>query len=129
MWWKHEPLTETERQLEIARLEGIRDKMLDRAPLSFAMNRGIMSMMFMMFSIAIGNELLFHSERFDWRLLVFAAMFGSLLLSAMGKVWWNPPVEGDHWGMSDRLGYEGDSPRDVQAKIDRLRAQSGKADI
>ena len=34
------------------------------------------------------------------------------------------PARGDLWAYSDRVGYEGDSPRDIQARIDALRAQS-----
>src|SRR5258705_10090321 len=44
---------------------------------------------------------------------------------AFWHAWIAPrPARGDLWAYSDRVGYEGDSPRDIQARIDALRAQS-----
>jgi hypothetical protein len=40
-------------------------------------------------------------------------------------VWIEPrPAPDDLWGYSDLVGYEEESPRDIQTRIDALRAQS-----
>src|SRR5262245_29735293 len=126
MWRRPEPMTDTERREEIAQLEAARDRMLDRAPLSFGMSRIVMTMMTVMFLFVIANTLVLHRERVNWQLFIFVGLFGAIFLGAMRKLWWNPPHEHDRWGMSDRIGYDGDSPRDLQGKIDRLKTQGEK---
>jgi hypothetical protein len=121
MWWRAEPQTEAERQQEIAQLEAVRDRLLEDAPRSFAMSRFVMTTMSAMFLIAVANVAAFHPDKINLGFFVFVVVFGGIMGTMMRKLWVAPPAPGDRWGMSDRIGYEGDSPRDLQAKIDRLR--------
>jgi hypothetical protein len=55
---------------------------------------------------------------------VFLAAFLFLLGHSTWQVWKRTPT--DKWGFSDGLGYDGDSPRDIQKKIDALRSPRAK---
>jgi hypothetical protein len=125
MWWKDEPRTDSEREQEIARLEGVRDRLLQRAPRSFAFQQLVAPLMFAGYLTVFGGTLLFHREKVDLVFILLAIAFGLVFGRVLYKSWVHPPARGDRWGMSERLGYDGDSPRDIQAKIDRLRAQLG----
>jgi hypothetical protein len=67
----------------------------------------------------------------DWVSLI-PYLFGISLLGFIAAVsgiacwitWIAPrPAPDDLWGYSDLVGYEDESPRDIQARIDTLRAQ------
>jgi hypothetical protein len=124
MWWRSEPKTDAERQREIARLEGVRDRLLADAPRQFVMQKAIFLIMFAGYLAMVANTLLFHREGVTLGFFVFAILFGLICGTMLFKSFMHPPAKADRWGMADRLGYEGDSPRDIQAKIDRLRAQN-----
>jgi hypothetical protein len=125
MWWRDGPRTDGEREREIARLEGVRDRLLERAPRSFAFQQFLAPLMFAGYVAVFGGTLLFHPEKVGPVFIAMAIVFGLLFGRMLHKSWVRVPTRGDRWGMSERLGYEGDSPRDIQAKIDRLRAQLG----
>jgi hypothetical protein len=125
MWWRDEPRTDREREQEIARLEGVRDRLLDRAPCAFAFQQLVAPIMFAGYVAMFGGTLLFHPEKVSPVFIAVAIVFGLVFGGILHKSWVRAPARGDRWGMSERLGYEGDSPRDIQAKIDRLRAQLG----
>jgi hypothetical protein len=73
----------------------------------------------------------------DWLTLiryVGAAALSGVAAAGFGygswRVWIAPrPARGDLWAYSDRVAivYDGDSPRQLQARIDALRAQSMNA--
>jgi hypothetical protein len=56
MWWHSpEPENDEERRAEIRRLEGIRDRLLEKAPRSFTMKRLLLPVMMAMFLLALGQ--------------------------------------------------------------------------
>ena len=128
MWWRHTPRTDQEHSQEIARLTKKRDHLLDRAPEAVLARQSDCPVFSRIddlpgrrkdFLSAGALRLLSLSLR--WRLfgaLLFVFLRGSL----------NLPSIGDRWGMSRLLGYEGDSPQELQNEIERLRAQMGQAD-
>jgi hypothetical protein len=120
MRWPRKSLSEPERQDEIARLVAQRDRMLERAPKSFLMSRFVVSIMLVMFVLSVSTGFFRHPEKISVGAVIFFVIFGLFLIQAAWKLWVNPPPPGDRWGMSDRIGYDGDSPRDIQRKIDDL---------
>jgi hypothetical protein len=123
MWWQSpEPANNDERRAEIRRLEGIRDRLLEKAPRSFYMKRFILPVMMAMFLLALGQGIWKHPNSISPGSVLFSGVFFLLLGHAIWKIR-KAPAPGDRWGYSDALGYEGDSPRELQERIDRLRAQ------
>jgi hypothetical protein len=114
--------------------------MLRMAPFTFFARRLVMPLFFVM-GIALFPGVLF-SRPSDWSSsdTIFPPLppIAVLGICAGGTAcvgyacWrlWNapPPAQGDLWAYSDRLGYDGDSPRDIQARIDALRAQLARED-
>jgi len=122
---------------KIARLEARRDRELRIAPTLFYVRRTVVLMFLfvvtvqfltVLFSLSSGRPSPYeHPHGF---LLLFGAC-------AAGLGYWSwrvwsvpPPADGDLWAYSDLVGsqYEGDSPRDLQARIDTLRAQLVRED-
>jgi hypothetical protein len=124
-WWQREPQTDAERLKEIARLEAVRDNMLANAPRHFAFQRVIVPIMFAIYLVAVCNTLLFHRDNAGLGFFLVMSVFGIIVGRVVYKSWVNPPARTDLWDIADRLGYENDSPRDIQAKIDHLRARLG----
>ena len=73
MWWRAKPQTASERDEEIARLERVRDKMLDRAPRSFAFQQVIAPIMFAAYLLVFGGTLLLHREQVNFYFVVAAS--------------------------------------------------------
>jgi hypothetical protein len=124
MWfWRQSPLNGAARQREIARLEGKRDYLLENAGRSVAFRRIFIPMAFAVFAVVWGIGIVTHPAAHQaMSLLVYAAVLfvvGRFLV----RYWFRPPPKGDLWADSDTIAYDGDSPRDVQKKIDTLRAQ------
>ena len=113
-------MTEQEREQEIRRLAGIRDKLLDNAPMHFYFRRLLLPIMLVMILIPIWHDIWIHHLTLGSAVLIAGFLF--LLSSGAWWVWKGTPALGDRWGFADRLGYEGDSPRDLQKKIDALRS-------
>jgi|SRR6476659_9610193 len=121
MWWKNPaPITDEDRQTEVRRLEGIRDKLLDEAPMHFYFRRLLLPIMLVMMLIPIGNSI--WTSHLPLGSAVLIAGFLFVLACGSWWVWKGTPPLGDRWGFSDTLGYEGNSPRDIQRKIDDLRS-------
>jgi hypothetical protein len=124
MWWSRPtPKTDDEREREIRRLEGVRDKLLDEASKHFYFRRFLLPVMLVIVLFVIGRTVWLRPANFTIgaALLLAGVMF--MMGSSTWRVWKRTPPPGDGWGFSDGLGYEGDSPRDVQRKIEALRAQ------
>jgi hypothetical protein len=121
MWWqKPKPMTEQEREQEIRRLEGIRDRLLDEAPKHFYFGRILLPIMLVPVLIVIWRAIWERPPNFTVWAALFLAAFLFVLCDSTWKLWKGTPS--DKWGFSDALGYEGDSPRDIQKKIDALRS-------
>jgi hypothetical protein len=129
MWWRQNPdaMSEENRQAEIRRLERVRDKLLADAPKHFHFRRFLIPIMLALALWTVVNALLQHRVRLGSGL--FLAAFCAVLMREAYRLWIRPPSPGDRWGYSDTLGYEGDSPRDVQKKIDVLRASSSEGRV
>jgi hypothetical protein len=125
MWfWRRPPLTGAERRREIARLEDVRDRMLENAARHVAFRNIFAPAVFVLFVVLAGAGVVTHPAKHPLAAItVYVAMvcfFGRMVW----RNWLHPLPKGDPWGYSDTLGYEGDSPRDIQNKIDQLRGQS-----
>jgi hypothetical protein len=144
-----QPLTEDERQRQIAQLEAKRDSLLQEGRTSFFVAR-LGALLFLVVGVIVFLAILFvfltdllrglsllPSNCFrlpaNWPLLVqelFAlALSGGFVAVArinFRNQWIAPqPALGDLWGYSDRVGWDEDeSPRKIQARIDALRAHS-----
>lgn len=123
MWWwqAHTPRTDAERGAEISRLARQRDDLLERAPMTVMMRQAVLAcslaVMLMMFlrPILAGTA--------SWTGWLPVAAITAALLAVLYRSRHLPPV-GDQWANSRLLGYDGDSPQDLQDRIDRLRADS-----
>jgi hypothetical protein len=126
MWWRQNAgaMSEEDRQAEICRLECVRDKLLADAPKHFHFRRFLIPIMLALALWTVVNALLQH--RVSLGSAVFLAAFCAVLVREVYRLWIRPPAPGDRWGYSDTLGYEGDSPRDIQKKIDALRAANSE---
>lgn len=122
-------MTAEEREREIRRLEGVRDKLLDAAPKHFYAKRLILPVMLAATVLVIVDGASVHPASLTFWAGLFLAVFLFLLGHGTWKVWHSTPAAGDKWGFSDRIGYEGDSPRDIQRKIDVLRSKAGGSSL
>jgi hypothetical protein len=121
MWWqKPKPMTEQEREEEIRRLEGVRDRLLNDAPKHFYALRLLLPIMLAMALVMVWHAVWERPPTLTFWAALFLAAFLLVLCDMTWKVWKGTPR--DKWGFSDGLGYEGDSPRDIQKKIDALRS-------
>jgi hypothetical protein len=73
--------------------------------------------------LAVVKGLCSHPSQFSFGHRLFLAGFLAVIFLSFWKVWRRTPAHGDRWGFADALGYEGDSPRDIQRKIDALRGR------
>ena len=129
MWsFSPKPMTAEEREREIRRLEGVRDKLLDAAPKHFYAKRLILPVMLAATVLVIVDGARVHPANLTLAAGLFLAVFLFLIGHGTWKVWHSTPAPGDKWGFSDRIGYEGDSPRDIQRKIDDLRGEAGSSE-
>lgn len=133
--WKWRPLTEAKRQRKIARLETRRDRMLRNAPFAFFMTRLVTALFFLaitvVFSLSLRRLLL--APPSDLKTLIVNIVLPGLLVFLFGfaawRVWFRPrPAPNDLWAYADRVEWDGNGPRDIQRRIDALRAQSVGAD-
>jgi hypothetical protein len=140
-----------ERQRQIAELEAKRDSELRRAHDVFSVQRWlwpflslVMTPLFLYwlfeFLARLREDLsALPSGWPGWSLLLadcillIPSLGGTTLLGFMAAVsgiacwitWISPrPAPDDLWGYSDLVGYDDESPRQIQARIDALRAQS-----
>jgi hypothetical protein len=125
--WSMNPnrMTEKQREDDIRRLESVRDKLLASAPKHFYFRRALLPLMLLLILMSAADAVLkHHAQMTFWHGLILAA-FLLFLGHSTWKVWRSTPT--DSWGFSDGLGYEGDSPRDIQKKIDALRGAGRRA--
>jgi hypothetical protein len=115
-------MTPEQRQEEILRLKRVRDRLLNDAPKHFYLRRMIIPIILALVLMEAVVSLRHHRMSVASG-LVLGALCAILLFLAY-RFWINPPMRSDRWGYSDTLGYEGDSPRDIQEKIEALRAAS-----
>ena len=127
MWWRHTPRTDQERLQEIARLTKKRDHLLDRAPEAVLVRRTIILCFLGLMIFLVGEQIFFQPARYGFIGIFALAVFGALLFVILRGSSTLPSI-GDRWGMSRLLSYEGDSPQELQNKIERLRAQMDQAD-
>jgi hypothetical protein len=114
-------LSDAERQSKIARLESRRDAVLREAPRAFAFRRVFAPIMFALLLVQFIAAALLHPDKLS---LVTCLLIGGFLLwlgSMIWRTWIRPPAKGDLWGHADTIGYDDDSPREIQRKIDVLR--------
>src|ERR1700722_702262 len=115
------PMSEEDREREIQRLERVRDMLLDEAPMHFYFKRLLLPLMLVPALIAFGDAIWAHPATLTFMHGLLFAVFLVMAGSSTWKAWKSTPVPGDKWGYSDGLGYEGDSPREIQKTIDQLR--------
>jgi hypothetical protein len=129
MWfWRQPKLTDLERQGEIARLEAARDSMLESAPRAAVFRRVFIPAAFVLLMTFAGISVATHpgkSPLLNWLVFAVLVFMGG---RAVLRIWLHPLPKGDPWSLSDTLQYDGDSPRDVQKKIDALRTESATND-
>jgi hypothetical protein len=140
-----------ERQRQIAELEAKRDSQLKRGHDMFSAQRWLWPFLSLLTTplflywlfgfLARLHEVLsaLPSGWPDWSLLLadcillIPSLGGTTLLGFIVAVsgiacwitWISPrPAPDDLWGYSDLVGYEDEGPREIQARIDALRAQS-----
>jgi hypothetical protein len=131
---------------KIARLEAKRDRALRQAPFRFYLSRLLVPLIVL--AVAC-----FRSERLHqfvahvrgalssgtldslWSALgddLLSLALLSLASVVFGRAAWRlwrfpPPAKGDLWAYSDRCSYDSDdNPREVQARIDALRARNAR---
>jgi hypothetical protein len=125
MWWQpKQPATEAERQQEMRLLEAVREKLLNEAAQHFYFRRLLLPVMISMMAYVIGYTAWRHPLQLTPVAVIFFAAFCFIVGYGGWLVWHNTPAPGDRWGFSDALSYDGDSPRDLQKKIDALKARS-----
>jgi hypothetical protein len=124
MWWTR-PKTDAERREEITRLKRARDTMLTKALEHYEFQRIVWPIAYLFMLALFCISLFQHPERPNLATVIGGTAVFLVLGLLLGRTWFSPPVKGDRWGYSDHLGYEGDSPRDAQRKIDKLRAELG----
>ena len=121
MWWRDDrPRTAEGRAAEIAELAGRRDRMLERAPMSAIAGQSVRGVILMVILISSARGILVHYQSVS----AWAAygIFGFLCLIVVYSSLRFPPMS-DRWAMSRLVGYEGDSPQDLQNRIDKLQAE------
>ncbi len=121
MWWNWTRRTEVERDLEIARLTKKRDDLLDHAPEAVIVQQAVIVCFLAAMIFLFAGQIFSGPSHFNLGALLMVGLTGTILIIVLYRRRGLPPI-GDRWGMSRLLNYEGDSPQDVQNKIDRLRA-------
>jgi hypothetical protein len=123
MWWRQDdiPKTAEARDAEIASLIRRRDRMLERAPMSAISGQLVRGLILLLILMSSAQGIVAHDQFVDaWvvyrvcGVLCLIVLYNSLRFPAMS----------DRWAMSRLVGYEGDSPQDLQNRIDRIRARS-----
>jgi hypothetical protein len=122
MWWQDEKLkTPEQRAIEIAELTRRRNRILERAPMS-AVSAQLVRALIVVFVLILSLQRIMAggATTGNWMLL---AIFGVAFLAVLYEARYFPPLS-DRWALSRLVGYEGDSPQDLQKKIDRLTSEA-----
>jgi hypothetical protein len=121
MWWQADrPKTAEQRASEIAELTRRRDRMLERAPKSAICGQLVRGSILMLILISSARGIVTHYQSVSaWAVY---AIFGVLCLVVVYSSLRLPPIS-DRWAMSRLVGYDGDSPQDLQNKIDKLQSE------
>jgi hypothetical protein len=122
MWWHQRPKTDAERAEEIARLTKKRDYLLSRAPEAVLIRQAVVACFLGIIIFLFAGQIFAGAARVNLAALVAVTIASTLLLIVLYRGRNLPPM-GDRWGMSRLLDYDGDSPQDVQDKIERLRSE------
>jgi hypothetical protein len=120
MWWQQDDIPETaeDRDAEIVSLIRRRDRMLERAPMSAISGQLVRGLMLLLILMSSAQGIVAHYQSVNaWAVY---GICGFLCLVAAYNSLRFPPIS-DRWAMSRLVGYEGDSPQDLQNRIDRLR--------
>jgi hypothetical protein len=104
-----------------------RDHLLDRAPEAALVRQTIILCFLGLMIFLVGGQIFFQPARSGLVAIFALALFGALLFVFLRGSLHLPSI-GDRWGMSRLLGYEGDSPQELQNEIERLRAQMNQPD-
>jgi hypothetical protein len=122
MWWwqAHKPRTDAERAAEITRLSQQRDRLLDRAPMEVVMRQAVLGCSLAVMLMMFLRPILAGTASWKGWLPVIAIAAGLIAVIYRSR---HLPAAGDQWANSRLLGYDGDSPQDLQDRIDRLRAE------
>jgi hypothetical protein len=122
MWWRQDdiPKTAEQRDAEVASLIRRRgDRMLERAPMSALSGQLVRGLILMLILMSSAQGIVAHHRFVDaW---VVDGVCGALCLVVLYNSLRFPSMS-DRWAMSRLVGYEGDSPQDLQDRIDRIRA-------
>jgi hypothetical protein len=111
---------------EISELERRRDVMLRNAPKHVLARRLILPIVFVPVALGLTARLT-HGHTPPGGVLVMLVV----CLMAGAALWkaWRPGYDPrDLWAASDGVGYEGESPREVQRRIDALQARLAPED-
>jgi hypothetical protein len=115
------PRTPDEIRQEIAELERRRDLMLKNAPKHVFFARLIMPLILVPTVAGLGARLAVGRPAWVGVLVVLAV---ALVAGQACYKLWRPGYDPkDLWAASDRVGYEGESPRELQTRIDALEAR------
>jgi hypothetical protein len=121
MWWQQDdiPKTAEECDAEIASLIRRRDRMLERAPMSAISGQLVRGLILLLILISSAQGIIMHYQSMNaWAVYGICGLLCLVVLYSSLRF---PPMS-DRWAMSRLVGYEGDSPQDLQNRIDRLRA-------
>ena len=119
-WHDNQPSTAEERDAEIASLISRRDRMLERAPMSAIGGQLVRGFILLMILMSCARGIIVHYQSVSaWAIY---GIFGLLCLVVIYSSLRFPPLS-DRWAMSRLVGYEGDSPQDLQNRIDRLQSE------
>ena len=119
MWWRQDdiPKTAEARAAEIAALIRRRDRLLDHAPRSAIASQLVRGFILLLILMACAKGIIAHHGAVNaWAVY---GLFGLVCLVVVIRFLRFPPLS-DRWAMSRLVGYEGDSPQDLQSRIDRL---------
>jgi hypothetical protein len=123
MWWQRDdrPKTSEERDAEIASLMRRRERMLEHAPRSAIAGQLIRGLILLFLLIVSAGGIVAHHPSVSAGLVY--ALCGLLCLVVVYSFSRFPSMS-DRWAMSRLVGYEGDSPQDLQNRIDALQAEA-----
>jgi hypothetical protein len=122
MWWHQTPKTDAERAEEIAQLTKKRDNLLNRAPEAVLIRQAVVVCFLGIMIFLFAGQIFAGAVGIKFAALVAVTLAGAFLLIVLYRSRNLPPI-GDQWGMSRLLSYEGDSPQDVQDRLERLRSE------
>lgn len=123
MWWRQDdrPRTAEERDAEIVSLVRRRDRLLERAPRSAIAGQLMRGLTLLVILTAVAGGVVADYPSISAG--VVYGIYGLLCLLVIYSSLRFPPMS-DRWAMSRLVGYDGDSPQDLQDRIDALRAET-----